>query len=185
MAYVKLNNKDKAPDFTFDTPWKTGQQFYEKAGRKPCVLIFLRYHGCPVCQMEMARIKQDVNLFTQKKARVFVILQSRPEIVAKLAKEKDWPYTIICDPDGEIFLQYGVAHGGILKYLHPAGLVAAIKATFKGFRHGRFEGHETQTPAVFVVAPGKKSKPGKKIAYAYYGKTISDVPSTEAILENI
>ena len=179
MAYKKLTKGNIAPDFSFDTPWKTNQRFYEKAEKKASVLIFLRYHGCPVCQMEMARIKQDIGIFKQKKAQVFVILQSRPETVAKLTEERDWPFTIVCDPDGDIFLQYGVEPGGIFKYLHPAGLVAAVKATFKGFRHGRFEGRETQLPAAFVV------KPDRRLTIAYYGKTISDVPSSENLAINI
>ncbi len=179
MAKFRLSKKDKAPDFDFNTPWKAGQQFYKAAGNNMSVLIFLRYLGCPVCQMEMARIKHDIGLFNLKKAGVFVILQSRPEIVAKLTQEKDWPHVVICDPDAEIFVKYGVVHGGILKYLHPAGLAAVIKATLKGFRHGKFEGRETQTPAVFIAGADRR------ITYAYYGRTISDVPSTADILANL
>ena len=179
MAESKLSKQDEAPDFVFDTPWKAGQQYYKEAGDNTSVLIFLRYIGCPVCQMEMARIKQDIDRFNSKNAGVFVILQSRPEIAAKLARKNDWPFTIVCDPEAEIFLKYGVTHGGLLKYLHPAGLMAVVKATFKGFRHGKFEGRETQTPAVFIADADRR------ITYAYYGKNISDVPSTETILANL
>jgi hypothetical protein len=45
--------------------------------------------------------------------------------------------------------------------------------------HGKFEGRETQLPAVFVIATDKV------IAYTYYGKHISDIPSLWTIAAHI
>ena len=179
MNDTKLTKGDAAPDVEFDTPWKAKNFLHKACGNNPGVLIFLRYQGCPVCRMEMARLKSRIGLFEKKHAKVFVFLQSRPETVANLSAEDDWPFTIVCDPDGDIFRTYGVAPGGIFKYLHPAGLVAAIKATVLGFRHGKFEGHETQLPAVFITDAEQT------IQFAYYGNTISDVPDPEEIADKI
>jgi peroxiredoxin len=176
---AKLRVGDKAPDFIFETPWERGRGFYEAAGNKPAVLVFLRYLGCPICQIDMANLKREIGLIEQKGARLFVILQSSPDVVASATKKEDWPFTIICDPKGDLFQLYHVEPGGIIKYLHPAGLVAAIKATLQGYRHGKFEGHETQVPAVFIVAPDKVVK------YAHYGRHISDVPSPSTLAANI
>jgi len=173
-----INTGDKAPNFQFDTPWKPTQDFYECL-QQDVVLVFLRYQGCPVCQMEMAKLKRDIDLFKKKDARVFVFLQSPVSTLVAMAKEEDWPFDIVCDPDGKIFKLYGVEAGGIFKYLHPAGLVAAIKATTLGFHHKKFEGKETQLPAAFIV------KSNKSVKYAYYGNNISDVPSPLTLSENI
>ena len=129
--------------------------------------------------MEMANLKHEVSLFNQKDIRVYVILQSSSEVVASIAKKEDWPFTIVCDPLSDIFQHYLVEPGGILKYLHPRGLFAAIKAIFKGYKHGKFEGKETQLPAAFVVGSDKT------ILYAYYGKNISDVPSPKTLADII
>ena len=177
--HAKLNVGDKAPNFKFETPWERGSGFYKAAGENPAVLVFLRYHGCPVCQMEMAKLKRDIDLIKKKGARVFVILQSSPATVAAITNEKVWPFTIVCDPQGDVFQLYDVKPGGVIKYLHPAGLIAAIKATLQGFKHGKFEGKETQLPAAFVVAADKVIK------YAHYGKNISDVPSPATLAANI
>jgi peroxiredoxin len=176
---AKLRVGDKAPDFIFETPWERGKVFYEAAGNKPAVLVFLRYLGCPICQIDMANLKREIGLIEQKGARLFVILQSSPDVVASATKKEDWPFTIICDPKGNLFQLYRVEPGGIIKYFHPAGLVAAIKATLQGYRHGKFEGHETQVPAVFIAAPDKVVK------YAHYGRHISDVPSPSTLAANI
>jgi len=176
---LKLKPGENAPDFRFDSPWKSDQAFYQTAAKKSAAVVFLRYFGCPVCQMEMADLKKKIDIFNQKGAKVFVVLQSSPAIISSQSKQEDWPFTIVCDPDAEIFKLYHVEAGGIFKYLHPAGLIAAIKATFQGFMHGKFEGRETQLPAGFVVAADKT------ISFSYYGKNISDSPTPEILAENI
>jgi thioredoxin-dependent peroxiredoxin len=176
---AKLTIAKKAPDFRFKTPWDDEVNFYDAVGNNPAVLIFLRYYGCPVCQMEMAKIKQETDLVRQKGGRVFVALQSAPETLASLTKKEDWPFTIISDPQGKVFQLYGVDAGGIIKYLHPAGLIAAIKAISLGFRHGKFEGKETQLPAAFAITGDKLIK------YGYYGENIGDVPSLAKMIISI
>jgi peroxiredoxin len=175
----RLKVGDKAPDFKFETPWEGGKGFYGEAGEKPAVLVFLRYLGCPICQVDMANLRREIGLIEKKGAVLFVILQSSPETVASATKKEDWPFTIICDPRGSLFQLYHVEPGGILKYMHPAGLIAAVKATLQGYRHGKFEGHETQLPGVFIVAPGKT------IRYAHYGANLSDIPPTATMAEHI
>jgi len=179
MSHQRVQVGDKAHDFDFQTPWSPRQKFHETMGNNPAILVFLRYQGCPVCQMEMAQLKREIGLFTQKETKVFVFLQSSPETVATAANEADWPFFIVCDPQGAIFQEYAVEPGGIFKYLHPAGVIAAIKAVSQGFRHGKFEGKETQLPAAFAV------NPMKIITYAYYGKHISDLPSPATLAANI
>jgi hypothetical protein len=72
-----------------------------------------------------------------------------------------------------------VEAGGMIKYLHPAGLIAAIRATTQGFMHGKFEGKETQLPAAFAISADKVVKD------AYYGENISDMPSLEKIVNSL
>ncbi len=172
---TRFKEGDQAPDFQFDTPWDKGLEFHTISAGKPSVLIFLRYLGCPICQIDMATFKREINLIEQKGARLFVALQSSADTVAGLTGKDDWPFTIICDPQGVIFQRYRVEPGGLIRYLHPAGLMAAIKATLKGYKHGKFEGKETQLPAVFIVTPDRMIK------YAYYGENISDVPAPATI----
>lgn len=176
---TRLKVGDKAPNFQFDTPWKFSQDFYETIQHQHTVFVFLRYHGCPICQMEMANLKREIELFNQKEARVFVFLQSSTATLLPLLKEEDWPFNIVCDPKGKIFQLYNVEPGGLLKYLHPAGLIAAIKATSRGFIHKKFEGKETQLPAAFII------KSDKTIKYVYYGKNVSDVPKPSTLAENL
>jgi thioredoxin-dependent peroxiredoxin len=175
----RLNVGNKAPDFSFNTPWKNNVSFYREAGDNRAVLFFLRYYGCPVCQMEMSNIRREINTLKQKGIKVFVVLQSPPSTLTSLLHEEDWPFTIISDPLGDIFHLYHVEPGGIFKYMHPAGLVEAVKAVSKGFKHGKFEGKETQMPAVFTVSSEKT------ITFAHYGTNVGDIYSLAEIADHI
>ncbi|MCP4136727.1 MAG: AhpC/TSA family protein [bacterium] len=176
---TQLKAGDKAANFQFDTPWKSSQDFYNTIQNQDAVFVFLRYYGCPVCQMEMGSLRREIELFNQKGARVFVFLQSSTETLIPLLEEEDWPFDIVCDPKGTIFQLYAVEPGGILKYLHPAGLLASIKAMSRGFFHKKFEGKETQLPAAFII------KADRTITFAYYGTNISDVPKPSALAEKL
>lgn len=176
---VRLNAGNKAPDFSFNTPWENNLSFYKEAGDKTAILFFMRYYGCPVCQMEMSDIRRGMDILKQKGAKVFVVLQSPLSTLTSLLRKEDWPFTIISDPKGDIFHLYHVEPGGIFKYLHPAGLVAAIKAVSQGFKHGKFEGKETQTPAVFTVSSDRN------VTFAYYGKNVGDIPSLAEVADHV
>jgi thioredoxin-dependent peroxiredoxin len=176
---IRMKVGEKAPDFRFDTPWQSSQDFYGATQHQSAILVFLRYHGCPVCQMEMAHLKREIGIFNGKDVRIFVFLQSAIQTLSPLIKEGDFPFTIVCDPEGKIFRLYAVAPGGLLKYFHPAGLLAFVKATGRGFIHKKFEGHETQLPAAFII------RPDKTIKYVHYGRHIGDVPKPSTLAANI
>ena len=177
MMDSRMKIGDKAPDFNYETAWERGKEFYKSAGKKSAVLVFLRYLGCPICHVDMVNLKREIGHIKKKGAALFVIIQSSPATVASITKKEDWPFIIICDPKGALFQLYHVEPGGILKYMHPAGLIAAIRATFQGYRHGKFEGKETQLPAVFVVGGNRVLK------YVHYGRHIADVPSPETFMK--
>jgi thioredoxin-dependent peroxiredoxin len=101
------------------------------------------------------------------------------DIMEGQKERTDWPFFIVSDPQGAIFRKYAVESGGILKYLHPAGMIAAIKAVSQGFRNGKFEGKETQLSAAFAV------NSMRIITYVYYGKHISDLPSPATLAANM
>ncbi|MCP3943792.1 MAG: redoxin domain-containing protein [Desulfobacteraceae bacterium] len=176
---IQLKVGDKAPNFQFDTPWVSSQDFYETRQHQNAIFVFLRYHGCPICQMEMANLKRDIGLFDQKKTRLFVFLQSSTATLSPLLKKDDWPFDIVCDPKGIIFQLYAVEPGGIINYIDPRGLISAVKAISRGFTHKKFEGKETQLPAAFII------NPDKTIKYVYYGKNISDLPRPPTLAENL
>ena len=166
----------QAPNFTFDTVTEQSLDFYRTIIGKRSVLFFLRYAGCPICQMKLRDILLHHGDFKAAGLEVFVILQSVPSTVREALAGAPVPFRIVCDSNGRIFRLYGVSAGNIFQYLAPSVILKAIKAARAGIKHGKKEGNEMQLPAVFIVSTGGT------IDYAYYGMNIGDVPENSVIL---
>jgi peroxiredoxin len=165
-----------APNFTFDTISKQSLDFSKTTGGKRSVMFFLRYTGCPICQMKIGDLLRDHEEFLGAGLQVYVVLQSTPASVKEGLIGLQVPFTVVCDPEEKVFALYGVAPGNLFGYLTPSVIMKAMKASRAGFKHGKKEGKEMQLPAVFIL-----NEDGK-IAYAYYGKNIGDVPDNREIL---
>jgi peroxiredoxin len=165
-----------APDFTFDTPWEKSLRFYDilKEG-KNTALIFLRYIGCPLCQMKISELIRDYERFREQGITLMVVLQSTPENIKNTIEQKV-PFSIVCDPEQKLFSLYGVRAGSIFRYATPSVIKKAIRARKAGFAHGTYEGNERQLPALFIVDPHGK------VVYSYYGKNVGDMPDNRTIL---
>jgi len=174
----KLKKGSKFPNFKYNTPSQSNIDFYQQTNGKKAIISFLRYNGCPVCRMEMAEYKKHHQLLADKNTELFVVLQSTQKLMQKHDGESKFPFTIICDPKGDLFDEFGV-EASVMKFLNPKGLVALTKATFKGHMHGKFEGKETQMPATFAVDENKNIRLG------HYGANISDVPGVSDLLGHL
>lgn len=177
---VKLKNGSVAPDFIVTSPWSsTKYSFIDRPLRKPSVVFFLRYYGCLICQLDIKRIRDQISTFSQNNLEVYVIIQSDYKTIQKKTIETDWNFNIICDPKADIYEKYGVDTGNVFQFLHPSGLPKVVKSLSIGNKHGKFEGEETQLPAVFRI------NQNNKIDFVYYGKHISDIPDFKTIINEI
>lgn len=175
---MRVTEGTQVPDFTFVSPWEAEVSFHRAIAGRPSVLFFLRYLGCPLCQMKIAEIRRDLARFAALDARVFVALQS-DQAVVRPHIERELPLTIICDPTHAIFRQYGVEPGGILAYVAPSVLLKGVRAMRRGFRKGQKEGIELQRPATFVIDAQRTAR------FAHYGTNIGDVPNNELLLNRL
>ncbi|MFR2846939.1 MAG: PatB family C-S lyase [Hungatella hathewayi] len=64
-------------DAALETPWRKGT--LSEMVDRPTFLIFLRYYGCTVCQLDMRRLKEQYEELTAAGAKALVVLQSAPE----------------------------------------------------------------------------------------------------------
>ena len=165
-----------APDYTFNTPWKQSIRLSDMAKERRTYLIFLRYMGCPLCQMKISRLKKEWGRFQEANLNVVVVLQSEPEIITSQVSENEIPFHIACDPDETFFHLYGVMPGSIFRYATPSVIKKAMQAKKMGFSHGKSEGNEMQLPAVFLIGQDMK------VEYAYYGRNVGDVPDNDDLL---
>ncbi len=151
---MTIRLKPGDPARPFELPTLGGEPFrLESTGGRPLILIFTRYVGCMVCQMQTARIREAAPEYKSHGARVAVVYQSSLERMRGYfgddvpSQDDLW---LLSDPKGEVYDLYGVPRS-LLGYIAPSTIVCAIKAYRAGYRHGATEGHETQMPGEFLI----------------------------------
>jgi len=167
----------EAPDFNFNTPWRKDLNFYQFITGKSNFLFFLRYYGCTICQLEIHHLIKDYPKFAEKEAQVLVVLQSDPNLIKEEVKEKEIPFTIICNPSQSLYELYQVKPAlGKPEQPSPGLLKKREEVRELGITHGAYEGNELQLPATFFI------NQEKMIEFAYYGSDNADIPAHDRLL---
>ena len=176
---MKLDIGSKSPAFEAadakGNQWKAPQG----PGGKYLVLVFLRHLGCPLCMKRIDDLNADATRFDALGASVIVVVEGTSERVRAYASKKNLTISLVGDKEKKIYGAYGVERGKITAMLAPKVLRESLRATLKGYMHGRFEGDELQKPADFIIAPDGK------IAWAHYGKNISDSTPNDKLIEEL
>ena len=97
---AKIEAGCKLADFSFNTPFESDVKLSEKAkGAKKTILLFLRYYGCTLCQLDIREYANAYDRIKAKDAQLLVVLQSPASTINAQMKKEDLPFDIICDPD--------------------------------------------------------------------------------------
>ena len=147
---VRVSVGDYAPDFTLDSVNMGTVSLSGYIGKK-VVIIFGRYFGCPVCQLDFDELLQYKDRIREY-AEIIYLTQSSPESALDYINEYDVDFPVIPvskENEYKVYKDYGVGNfsiGTTIEILRRAN--AARKM---GKVHGAYEGRETQSPADFVV----------------------------------
>ncbi len=153
---MKIEVGMNAPLFTGSSV-NMGQISLEQYRGKKVFLVFGRYFGCPVCQLEFDMLQKMLQQITPG-VQVIYIIQSAPEVAKKFAEEKgaNFPIITVVKTGGKwpIYEDYGV---GKLKLTLLLQIKKRADAAYAmGIKHGPKEGSEMQSPAYFIIDEGGK-----------------------------
>lgn len=169
---------DKLEDFVYDTPEAAGLDLC-RTMTQPTLLVFSRYYTCGICQALLGELRQAMPDLRARGIDLKVVLQSTRESVAAATAEAPFPFDLICDPEARLYDRYNVFQADSLPAMLagdplltqiPGGAMGLMAASMSGAKP---EGRQRQLPALFAVAPDGTVK------YAYYGKTLSDMPKLD------
>lgn len=184
---MKLSKGDIFPDFIFDTDREVGlsvHQVVQKAERT--IFWVLRYIGCTTCRYDIQVLAQSYDRIKDKKAQVFVVMQSSVQSVQEDLKDSPLPFPIVCDHKQIIYGDLEIPATETREERLPKTEADVAKLQRKkaaieraGITHGRYEGNEQQLPAMFIT----DSK--GTVTYAHYGTNMVDMPTVEEVLDLI
>jgi thioredoxin-dependent peroxiredoxin len=171
-----LKAGQQAPDFTM-TDAKGGKfTLSDYKGKNPVVLVFLRYAGCPICQLALHDLKDAGADFAARGAEVVAFVQSPRESIEKSGDISIFPFRLIPDPNETIYKLYGVAAGSFIDMLAPQTVARGIQAVTHGHMQGKMEGNQWQLPGDFII--GKDGV----LKLARIGRNLADNLSPQQLL---
>jgi len=150
----KISVGEKAPLFKADSYNVGTIDLAELIGKQKIVLVFSRYFGCPICQVDLKELIDKLPEIEEKGAKVLYITQSSKEKADEFIKKYNITFPVIPSPQESkkvftLYKQYdlGMMSMGAVKNV-PGKLKEAKKA---GIEHGDYEGWEKQCPGQFVI----------------------------------
>ncbi|MEJ2278168.1 MAG: redoxin domain-containing protein [Candidatus Lokiarchaeota archaeon] len=135
---------DKAPLFALES-YNSGMiDLSKEIGQQKIVLIFSRYFGCPICQVDLRHLLNRVGELREKGAKVIYITQSGKKIANDYIKSKNIDFPVVFSSKDELYDQYGL---GIMNPEAVVQLKSKLKEAMElGIKHGEYEGWEKQGP---------------------------------------
>ena len=172
----------KATDFLFNTAEQENLCLSEKVQEADkTLLIFSRYLGCPLCQVDILEFCDQYERFREKDTQILLVLQSSAETIRNQTLVDKIPFTVICDPEAKLYELYDVKTAKkALQMINPFDLKLwrkAKKMMKNKLKHGTYEGNEQQLPAMFLL------NRDMDLLYSHHAKSISDLPDTDEILK--
>jgi len=145
----------------------------------PAVLVFLRYFGCPFCQMQVVGLRADRERFEERTTTVVLIGQGSPEEGARFCDGKEVLFECVLDTEGWVYSDYGLGRGSLRQVFGPASIAPFLRANLHAEtrQRGLKGGSMMQMPGTFVV-----DSQGV-VRFAHRNRTISDSPRNEHILQ--
>ena len=149
MPKVKIKVGDDAPKFKLESYNAGTIDLDQLIGSQKIVLIFSRYFGCPICQLDLAELLIQAKEIENKGAKLLYITQSGEEIAKKFIEEKNITFPVIHSSKDDLYAQYGL---GRFSATAAAKILGKGKEAKKaGYEHGEYEGYEMQCPGQFVI----------------------------------
>lgn len=149
MSKDKIKIGEKAPLFKLDSYNAGTIDLAELIGKKKIVIIFSRYFGCPICQLDLNILLENVSKIKQKGAELLYITQSGEKVAKEFIEKYNIDFPVIPSSKDELYSEYGLG-------LMTAGAFTKVRgklkeATKMGIQHGEYEGWEKQGPGQFVI----------------------------------
>ena len=175
---ARLNVGEQIQEFTFDTPFEKGRSLEETVRKATkTALLFLRYYGCPVCQVDIRQLAKNYERITEDEGQLLIVLQSTPETISSQLNRYDLPFEIICDPEQKLYHAFEIKPAeSIVAMVDIKTVLKLAKGKVSGLKHGTYEGNEQQLPAAFVMDRERR------LSYVHYAKTLSDMPDVDKLV---
>ncbi|MGH1338384.1 MAG: peroxiredoxin-like family protein [Aureispira sp.] len=184
-GFLKMG--EKAPSFVKKDVLGNKVHLKKVLKNSNILLTFLRPAWCPICN---ARTHELIKYYQEMKAQGFEIIAVYPSTVKELegyVKDLKIPFTVIADPEEELYRLYGVERSKE-KYAQTMKEKKGLEAMNKGMelfeKNGNNYGGSQNVKEPIIPADFVLTKNGQKIQKAHYGAYIGDHVAIEELQDS-
>lgn len=150
----RLKIGDKIPDF-----WARdvhGNEVDSQEFTKNTLIVFLRYAGCPFCNLAIYRLSKEYKLLQKNGCEVIAFVQSNEaNIETNIMQRQEMlpPFPIVSDQQQDIYKLFGVSPNTAKAAKYTTKHASHwLEATMKkGFTQANIDGSAFLVPAFFLV----------------------------------
>ena len=138
---------------------------------KRVLLAFLRYTGCPICNLHVHDLLNQEDAITKNELNIIIVYESSVSSIRKYIESENVPFTFISDPKQALYRLYMVekSWNKFLKWgLSSNGLINAFKGFAKFHRFFSMKGSISRIEAEFLI---DKNGVVEKV---HYGSMVGD-----------
>jgi peroxiredoxin len=149
------------------------------SGGKRMLLSFLRFTGCPICNLHVHEWLQRKAEIDDANLQIVVFLESTAETTRTYVEREELPFTFVSDPEKEYYKLYGVETSWtqyILMWFSISMWARSIKGWSLYSAWSSMKGTPNRVEAEFLIGDGDK------ILKAHYGSRIGDYMPFEEYL---
>ncbi len=104
---MKLQKNLPAPAFTATDVFGTSVSLNSLQGKK-VYLAFMRFAGCPICNLRVHELLKNAEAFKEKNIQVLLVYESPASRMREYLEGESYPFTFIADPENRLYDLYSV-----------------------------------------------------------------------------
>jgi len=176
---MALQVKQNAPDFNINDVFSNRISLYNYKGKK-VYLAFMRFAGCPVCNLRVHELLKHADAFKAKNIDVVLVYESSIANLRMYLEDTAYPFTFVADPENTLYNAYGVERSWT-KFLGSMfkGMIGKASAGDKLFKKKpELDGKINRLEAEFLIDENGR------LAIAHYSEFLGDNVEIEKILNS-
>jgi peroxiredoxin len=167
---VKLKENTKAISFNLKDVFGVPITLESFKGKK-VLLSFMRYTGCPVCNLHVHELHQRQDDISKKNLTVIFVFESSVETMLKYIENEKHPFRFISDPEQTFYNAYEVEKSW-LKFIRWGLTLEGLRNGIKGFtkyhKYSSMKGSTNRVGAEFLIDDNGM------IERVHYGERVGD-----------
>ncbi len=171
---MKILTGQKMPNFSFDTPFKAGNELYEVIANRPATMLFLRDSACLFTAYYLEMMHRNYRFFADSNRALICVVQGSPKQFKGYSKLK---FPLICDSESALYKAFELPRVTFpISLLSAEALRIISEAKKHDINYEKSLKNNCQLPVTIML------EPDKTIESIHRSQSVTDIPELLELL---